>query len=273
MRLISAVSGVQVPAPPPFLPLTWSSPTASCATRRANIDGMLPAGRTRCSWRCRAGRTRSRSAPAPRAGRRAGELTAGGLAHLNHSSAVRLPTTTKPSAARWRLTLGMPIVVERVDVRALAREWRTSLEDAGRRARYAFFEQAAALGADADRDRPHARRSGRDVPPAVDPRRRAARALRDPPAARSGVPSAARGPPCRRSATGSSRALAISRRRSERRSGVPAQSGPPPSSSRCLERGILAGDRRRPRPARRRSPGTTRLICRPKQSKSRVRSS
>ena len=40
--------------------------------------------------------------------------------------------------------------MERADVRTLAREWRTSLEDAGRRARYAFFERAAVeAGADA----------------------------------------------------------------------------------------------------------------------------
>ena len=44
----------------------------------------------------------------------------------------------------------MPIHVERVGVRELAGQWRTSVEDAGRRARYAFSsESPTELGADA----------------------------------------------------------------------------------------------------------------------------
>jgi tRNA(Ile)-lysidine synthase len=78
-----------------------------------------------------------------------GELTIAGAAHLNHAM--------RPAAAQderfcreLAASLGIPLCVDLTDVRARAREWRTSTEDAGRRARYAFFARAVAeVGADA----------------------------------------------------------------------------------------------------------------------------
>ena len=71
---------------------------------------------------------------------------------------------------------------------------RSSIEDAARVARYAFFDEAAdRLGADGRRDRPHRRRSGRDVPAPAAARRRPARPRRHPAAARPHRPPAPRG--------------------------------------------------------------------------------
>ncbi len=78
-----------------------------------------------------------------------GELIVAGAAHLNH--AMRPASDQDERFCRELAAgLGIPLCVERADVRARAREWRTSTEDAGRRARYAFFARALAdLGADA----------------------------------------------------------------------------------------------------------------------------
>lgn len=70
-----------------------------------------------------------------------------GLAHLNHQ--------LRPTAAdderfcrELAVRLALPIEVEGADVRAAARAARTSIEDGGRRVRYAFLRRAAArLGA------------------------------------------------------------------------------------------------------------------------------
>jgi tRNA(Ile)-lysidine synthase len=72
-----------------------------------------------------------------------GELTVAGAAHLNHG--LREAADEDERFCRERAAeLGIPVCVERADVRALATDWHTSLEDAGRRARYAFLERAAA---------------------------------------------------------------------------------------------------------------------------------
>jgi tRNA(Ile)-lysidine synthase len=74
---------------------------------------------------------------------RRGELVLAGAAHLNHGlrdAAAEDEAFCRALAA----SLGVPFVAEYVDVRELAREWRTSLEDAGRRARYEFLRRAAA---------------------------------------------------------------------------------------------------------------------------------
>jgi tRNA(Ile)-lysidine synthase len=78
-----------------------------------------------------------------------GELTVAGAGHLNHG--LRDAADEDERFCRGRAAdLGIRLCVERADVRALARGWHTSLEDAGRRARYAFLERAAAeTGADA----------------------------------------------------------------------------------------------------------------------------
>jgi tRNA(Ile)-lysidine synthase len=77
-----------------------------------------------------------------------GELTVAGVAHLNHG--LRDAADDDERFCRERAAeLGFRLCVECADVRALAREWHTSIEDAGRRARYAFLERAAAeVGAD-----------------------------------------------------------------------------------------------------------------------------
>jgi tRNA(Ile)-lysidine synthase len=77
-----------------------------------------------------------------------GELMVAAAAHLNHC--LRPAAEEDERFCRERAAdLGIRLCVERADVRALARVWHTSLEDAGRRARYAFLERAAAdVGAD-----------------------------------------------------------------------------------------------------------------------------
>ncbi len=71
-----------------------------------------------------------------------------GLAHFNHQlrpTADRDEAFCRELAAR----LGLPILVESADIRAVAARRRSSIEDAARDARYAFLDRAAArLGAD-----------------------------------------------------------------------------------------------------------------------------
>ena len=77
-----------------------------------------------------------------------GELTVAGAAHLNHAlrdTAHRDEQFSRALAAE----VGVPFRFDRVEVRELATRLGTSLEDAGRRARYELFERAAdELGAD-----------------------------------------------------------------------------------------------------------------------------
>jgi tRNA(Ile)-lysidine synthase len=77
-----------------------------------------------------------------------GEFTVAGLAHLNHqlrASAGRDESFCRQFAQR----LGLPIIVEAVDVRAYAQAHALSIENAARRLRYAFLERVAAdIGAD-----------------------------------------------------------------------------------------------------------------------------
>jgi tRNA(Ile)-lysidine synthase len=75
------------------------------------------------------------------------ELQAVGLVHFNHQ--LR-PTADRDEAFAVALarSCGSPIVVERADVREMARQSRESVEVAARRARYECFERACeALGA------------------------------------------------------------------------------------------------------------------------------
>ena len=77
-----------------------------------------------------------------------GRFTIAGLAHLNHGlrpTADRDEEFCREVAERLRLR----IVVQKEDVKGYARGRNLSVEDAGRRIRYDFLEQAAdALGAD-----------------------------------------------------------------------------------------------------------------------------
>lgn len=70
-------------------------------------------------------------------------------AHLNHSLRGEESDGDELFVRELAERYGIPFVVEKADVKLLSRERRLSLEDAGRKARYAFFERAAAeLGAD-----------------------------------------------------------------------------------------------------------------------------
>ena len=71
-----------------------------------------------------------------------GEFTVAGLAHLNHglrSSAARDEAFCRDFAQR----IGLTLLVEHAAVRDFAATESLSLEDAGRRLRYAFLERAA----------------------------------------------------------------------------------------------------------------------------------
>ena len=73
-----------------------------------------------------------------------GEFLVVGLAHLNHGlrpTADRDEAFCREFANRHRL----PLDVERTDVRAYSASQAVSIEDAGRRLRYAFLERAATL--------------------------------------------------------------------------------------------------------------------------------
>jgi tRNA(Ile)-lysidine synthase len=78
-----------------------------------------------------------------------GELTVAGVAHLNHG--LREAAHRDEQFARALATdAGVPFRSDLVDVRASAVQLKTSLEDAGRRARYELFERVATeLDADA----------------------------------------------------------------------------------------------------------------------------
>ena len=78
-----------------------------------------------------------------------GELSVAGVAHLNHG--LREAANDDEQFCRALASeLGVPFRSDLIDVRALAARLGTSLEDAGRQARYALFERVATeLGADA----------------------------------------------------------------------------------------------------------------------------
>src|SRR5436190_4453821 len=73
---------------------------------------------------------------------RTGEVELVGLAHVNHG--LRAAAAEDEAFCRQLAAdVQVAIHVERAAVRELAGEWRTSLEDAGRRVRYAWFERVA----------------------------------------------------------------------------------------------------------------------------------
>jgi tRNA(Ile)-lysidine synthase len=80
---------------------------------------------------------------------REGELVVAGAAHLNHQLRGAEADGDEAFCAALAAGLGVPYRAERVDVAALARAQKRSVEDAARKARYDFFERAAAgLSAD-----------------------------------------------------------------------------------------------------------------------------
>ncbi len=77
-----------------------------------------------------------------------GVVTVAGAAHLDHRLRPEAPRDQAFCQALCE-RLGVPFVARTVDVAALAGQWRTSIEAAARRARYAFLEDARVeLGAD-----------------------------------------------------------------------------------------------------------------------------
>ena len=73
-----------------------------------------------------------------------------GVAHLNHQLRGADAGADEQFCRDLAGSLGLPIEIEHVDVRQLARETGTSIEHAAHTARYAFFDRAAArLGATA----------------------------------------------------------------------------------------------------------------------------
>ena len=80
---------------------------------------------------------------------RDGVLRVAGAAHLNHQLRGDEADGDEAFCAALAGGLGVPYRAERVDVAARARAQKRSIEDAARRARYEFFERAAAgLSAD-----------------------------------------------------------------------------------------------------------------------------
>jgi tRNA(Ile)-lysidine synthase len=80
---------------------------------------------------------------------RDGALTVAGAAHLNHQLRGAEADGDEAFCAALAGALGVPFLAERIDVGALARAQKRSVEDAARSARYGFFERAAAAaGAD-----------------------------------------------------------------------------------------------------------------------------
>jgi len=70
------------------------------------------------------------------------------VTHLNHQLRGAASDGDEEFVSRLAASYGLPFLVQRADVAGLARRSRLSLEDAGRRARYAFFaETAKAQGA------------------------------------------------------------------------------------------------------------------------------
>ncbi len=72
-----------------------------------------------------------------------GQVTLAGAAHLNHLLRGREADEDEAFCAALAARLNVSFVSERIDVRQLAREQKRSVEDAARRARYAFLERAA----------------------------------------------------------------------------------------------------------------------------------
>jgi tRNA(Ile)-lysidine synthase len=72
-----------------------------------------------------------------------GDLTLAGAAHLNHLLRGADAEADEAFCAALAARLEIPFLAGRVDVAALARQEKRSVEDAARRARYTFLEDAA----------------------------------------------------------------------------------------------------------------------------------
>ncbi|MBI2219667.1 MAG: tRNA lysidine(34) synthetase TilS [Acidobacteria bacterium] len=80
---------------------------------------------------------------------RPGDYTLVAIAHFNHRLRGDEADADEAFCRNLAAELGVAFVSDRADVRAAAREWKTSVEDAARRLRYEFLERARlAQGAD-----------------------------------------------------------------------------------------------------------------------------
>jgi tRNA(Ile)-lysidine synthase len=80
----------------------------------------------------------------------AGELTLDGVAHFNHRLRGEASDLDEQFCREAAASIGIPVEVGKADVRGIAKTQKRSIEDAGRRLRYAFFDEVVArFGADA----------------------------------------------------------------------------------------------------------------------------
>ncbi|HEY0875073.1 MAG TPA: tRNA lysidine(34) synthetase TilS [Vicinamibacterales bacterium] len=80
----------------------------------------------------------------------AGALTVVGVAHFNHRLRGEAADLDERFCRELAASMGIPIAVGSADVRGIARAQKRSIEDAGRRLRYQFFEEVVdRFGADA----------------------------------------------------------------------------------------------------------------------------
>ena len=72
-----------------------------------------------------------------------GDLVVAGLAHFNHQLRGADADADEAFCRAMAASLGLPVDVDRADVRSAARQARRSVEDTARQLRYAFLERAA----------------------------------------------------------------------------------------------------------------------------------
>ena len=147
MRLISAVSGVQVPAPPPFfsadkLVTRGKSSLADRVLRTVRRHRLFDRG-ARVVVALSGGADSVALLHVLRELEPGGFVTVAGVAHFNHQLRGDAADADEAFCRALAARLGLPIEVGRADVRSLAREQRRSVEDAARAARYAFLAEAA----------------------------------------------------------------------------------------------------------------------------------
>ena len=67
-----------------------------------------------------------------------------GVAHLNHGLRGKAADQDQAFVGKFAARLGLPFFCEQIDVAGLAKQQRTSVEEAGRNGRYDFFSRVAA---------------------------------------------------------------------------------------------------------------------------------
>jgi tRNA(Ile)-lysidine synthase len=147
MRLISAVSGVQVPAPPPFfsadkLVTRGKSSLADRVLRTVRRHGLFDRG-ARVVVALSGGSDSVALLHVLRELEPGGFVTVAGVAHFNHQLRGDAADADEAFCRALAARLGLPIEVGRADIRSLARDQGRSVEDAARAARYAFLAEAA----------------------------------------------------------------------------------------------------------------------------------